>query len=215
MFQTVIFDLDGTLLDTMPDLMDAGNHVCQQMGWPQRSIEAYRVMVGIGMRNLLQELAPAGAQDPALDDAIAEYLAYYGTHNADKTLPYPGISALLNALQEKGIRMAICSNKSDEFSKKLAEHYFPGVFQVVRGRIDGFPGKPDPAGVKLVMEALGAEPSATLYVGDSSIDMATAHNSGIASCGVSWGFRGRQELEDAGAEYIVDTAEELLALILA
>ena len=215
MFQTVIFDLDGTLLDTMPDLMDAGNHVCQQRGWPKRGIDAYRIMVGIGMRNLLQELAPAGAEDPGLDDAIAEYLAYYGKHNTDKTLPYPGIPALLNALQGKGIRMAICSNKSDEFSKKLAEHYFPGVFRVVRGRIDGFPGKPDPAGVRLIMDELGAEVSSTLDVGDSTVDIRTAHNSGIASCGVSWGFRGRPELEDAGAEHIVDTAEELLALILA
>ena len=214
MFQTVIFDLDGTLLDTMPDLIAAGNHVCQQRGWPKRSIDAYRIMVGIGMRNLLQELAPAGAEDPGLDNAITEYLDYYGKHNADKTLPYPGIPTLLNALKEKGIRMAICSNKSDEFSKKLAEHYFPGVFQAVRGQIDGFPGKPDPACVRLIMDELGAVASATLYVGDSNVDIQTAHNSGIVSCGVSWGFRGRQELEDAGAEHIVDTAEELLALIL-
>lgn len=215
MFQTVIFDLDGTLLDTMPDLMDAGNHVCRQHGWPTCDIEAYRTMVGIGTRDLLQALAPNGAEDPGLDDAIAEYMDYYGKHNADKTIPYPGITALLNTLRENGIRMAICSNKSDAFTKKLAEHYFPGTFPVVRGRIDGFPGKPDPAGIHLIMSELGADKASTLYVGDSNIDIRTAHNSGLVSCGVSWGFRGRQELEEAGAQHIVDTAEELLALILA
>ena len=215
MFQTVIFDLDGTLLDTMPDLMDAGNHICRQHGWPQRDIEAYRIMVGIGMRNLLETLAPDGADDPGLDDAITEYLDYYGQHNADKTVPYPGIPALIDTLLQKGVRLAICSNKSDAFSKKLAEHYFPGAFQAVRGRIDGFPGKPDPCGVRLLMEQISAEAATTLYVGDSNIDIQTAQNSSLVSCGVSWGFRGRQELEEAGADHIVDTAEELLALILA
>ena len=113
------------------------------------------------------------------------------------------------------MKLAVYSNKGDRFCGELVEHYFPGVFHLIRGKVDGVPVKPDPIGLGLVMDALGAEQATTLYVGDSNVDMATARNGGLVSCGVAWGFRGRKELQEAGAVHLADTAEELLALILA
>jgi phosphoglycolate phosphatase len=214
MFQTVIFDLDGTVLNTLEDLAAAGNWICRRKGWPEHTVEGYRQLVGTGMRNLLRLLDPMGDSDPGLDDALAEYMDYYGQHCLEKTAPYPGIPALLAELKSRGIKLAVYSNKGDRFCGEIVEHFFPGVFDVIRGKVDGVPVKPDPAGLALVMNALGAETATTLYVGDSNVDMETAKNGNLVSCGVTWGFRGRQELEEAGAVHLADTAEELQALIL-
>ena len=214
MFQTVIFDLDGTILNTLEDLAAAGNWICRQKGWPEHTVEGYRQLVGTGMRNLLGLLDPMGHSDPGLDDALAEYMDYYGRHCLEKTAPYPGIPALLAELKRRGVKLAVYSNKGDRFCGEIVEHFFPGVFDVIRGKVDGVPVKPNPAGLALVMEALGAETATTLYVGDSNVDMETARNGGLVSCGVTWGFRGRKELQEAGAVHMTDTAEELLALIL-
>lgn len=214
MFQTVIFDLDGTILNTLEDLAAAGNWICRRKGWPEHTVEGYRQLVGTGMRNLLRLLDPMGDRDPGLDDALAEYMDYYGQHCLEKTAPYPGIPALLAELKSRGIKLAVYSNKGDRFCGEIVEHFFPGVFDVIRGKVDGVPVKPDPAGLALVMNALGAETATTLYVGDSNVDMETAKNGDLVSCGVTWGFRGRQELEEAGAVHLADTAEELQALIL-
>ena len=214
MFQTVIFDLDGTVLNTLEDLASAGNWICRRKGWPEHTVEGYRQLVGTGMRNLLRLLDPMGDSDPGLDDALAEYMDYYGQHCLEKTAPYPGIPALLAELKSRGIKLAVYSNKGDRFCGEIVEHFFPGVFDVIRGKVDGVPVKPDPAGLALVMNALGAETATTLYVGDSNVDMETAKNGNLVSCGVTWGFRGRQELEEAGAVHLADTAEELQALIL-
>ncbi len=214
MFQTVIFDLDGTILNTLEDLAAAGNWICRRKGWPEHTVEGYRQLVGTGMRNLLRLLDPMGDSDPGLDDALAEYMDYYGQHCLEKTSPYPGIPALLAELKSRGIKLAVYSNKGDRFCGEIVEHFFPGVFDVIRGKVDGVPVKPDPAGLALVMNALEAETATTLYVGDSNVDMETAKNGNLVSCGVTWGFRGRQELEEAGAVHLADTAEELQALIL-
>jgi phosphoglycolate phosphatase len=214
MFQTVIFDLDGTVLNTLEDLAAAGNWICRRKGWPEHTVEGYRQLVGTGMRNLLRLLDPMGDSDPGLDDALAEYMDYYGQHCLEKTAPYPGIPALLAELKSRGVKLAVYSNKGDRFCGEIVEHFFPGVFDVIRGKVDGVPVKPDPAGLALVMNALGAETATTLYVGDSNVDMETAKNGDLVSCGVTWGFRGRQELEEAGAVHLADTAEELQALIL-
>ena len=214
MFQTVIFDLDGTILNTLEDLAAAGNWICRKRGWPEHTVEGYRQLVGTGMRNLLRLLDPMGDSDPGLDDALAEYMDHYGQHCLEKTAPYPGIPALLAELKERGVKLAVYSNKGDRFCGEIVEHFFPGVFDVIRGKVDSVPVKPDPAGLALVMDALGAETATTLYVGDSNVDMETAKNGALVSCGVTWGFRGRRELEEAGAVHLADTAEELLALIL-
>ena len=215
MFQTVIFDLDGTILNTLEDLAAAGNWICRKHGWPEHTVEEYRQLVGTGMWNLLCLLSPMGEADPVLEEALTDYMEYYGQHCMEKTMPYPGIPQLLAELRSRGMKLAVYSNKGDRFCGELVEHYFPGVFHLIRGKVDGVPVKPDPIGLGLVMDALGAEQATTLYVGDSNVDMATARNGGLVSCGVTWGFRGQKELQEAGAVHLADTAEELLALILA
>lgn len=215
MYQTVIFDLDGTLLDTIDDLAGAGNWVCRENGWPEYSVAEFQAMVGHGIPNLVSKFSPAEAQSPErLAETLTQFSAYYGAHNMDKTAPYPGIPELLDRLRGAGIQLAVYSNKADAFSRRIVEHYFPGVFTLVRGKVDGVPVKPDPAGVHGVMRELGADPAKTLFVGDSSVDIRTGHNAGTDTCGVTWGFRSRESLIEAGADHLADTVEELAAVIM-
>ena len=216
MYQTVIFDLDGTLLDTLQDLADAGNWVCRRNGWPEHSVEEFKKMVGNGIPNLVRRFSPEDSRSSLLlASTIAQFSEYYGAHNLDSTRPYDGIPELLAKLGERGVTMAVYSNKADAFSREIVEHFFPGVFHLVRGQVQGVPVKPDPAGIHAVMDALGADPARTLFVGDSDVDVYTGHNGGLAVCGVTWGFRGREELEAAGADCLADTPAELGEKILA
>ena len=215
MYQTVLFDLDGTLLNTLADLAAAGNHVCRENGWPEFSAEQFQAMVGHGIRNLVTRFTPEDRQDPeTLDRAYRQFSAYYGAHSADRTVPYPGIPELLRRLQDAGAMLAICSNKADDFSRQLAEHYFPGRFALVRGKREGVPVKPDPTVVRQMLLELQADPAQALFVGDSSVDIQTGHNAGLPACGVTWGFRSRRSLADAGADYLADTPEALEQVIL-
>lgn len=215
MYQTVIFDLDGTLLNTLEDLADAGNWVCRRNGWPEHSLEEYRTMVGHGLSNLVQRFSPEGCRSPLLlVNTLAQFSQYYGAHNMDKTLPYPGMPELAGTLRDRGLQLAVYSNKADDFSRQIVEHFFPGVFALVRGKVRGVPVKPDPAGVRQVLAELGADPARTLFVGDSSVDVETAHNAVLPVCGVTWGFRSRESLETAGADFLADTPEQLAAVIL-
>ena len=215
MYRTVIFDLDGTLLNTIDDLADAGNWVCRRNGWPEHTVEEFKAMVGHGLRNLVTTFSPANSRSPLLVmSTLAQFSQYYGAHNMEKTAPYPGIWDLLNRLKEAGVTMAVYSNKADEFSQVIMNHYFPGLFTYVQGKIEGVPVKPDPTGLRMVMEKLQAKPEETLYVGDSDVDMETGRNGGLATCGVTWGFRTRETLIASGAGCLVDTAAELEAKIL-
>lgn len=215
MARTVIFDLDGTILNTIEDLAAAGNWVCRQNGWPEHSVDRFKSMVGHGIPNLVSQFIPDNRRSPLLmASALSQFTGYYGAHNTEKTTPYPGIPAMLERLRAGGVRMAVYSNKADEFSREIVAHYFPGTFHLVRGKVNSVPVKPDPTGVRQVLAELGASAAETLFVGDSSVDIQTAHNAGMRACGVTWGFRSRESLAEAGADFMADTAEELASVIL-
>ena len=201
MIKTILFDLDGTLLNTIDDLADAGNWVCAQHGWPTFSVEQFKHMVGNGIPKLVERFSPAEARTPEqLAATLAEFTARYDAHKEDKTAPYPGIPELVDALNAAGIQTAVFSNKADPLCGKIIEHYFgAGKFALVRGSRPNVPTKPDPTGVYALMADLGAKPETTLFVGDSDVDILTGHNAGLPAMGALWGFRGEAELTAAGA----------------
>ena len=216
MYKTVVFDLDGTLLNTLADLADAGNRVCAARGWPQHTVEEYKYFVGNGIPKLVERFSPPEARTPAvLADTLAAFQADYGAHLRDKTAPYPGMPALLARLKAAGVQLAVFSNKADPLARQVVADYFDAaLFDAVRGALPGVPTKPAPQGTLALMQAIGADPAATIYVGDSNVDVDTAHNAGLPCCGVLWGFRTRQELTDAGAEHLAADAEELWNVIV-
>ena len=163
----------------------------------------------------VSKFSPEGCQSPLiLMNTISQFSDYYGEHNMEATVPYEGVADLLGRLKAAGVQMAVYSNKADGFSREIVEHYLPGFFTLVRGKVDGVPVKPDPAGIHSIMNELNARPETTLFVGDSSVDIRTGHNAGLKACGVTWGFRPRSSLEEAGADRLADTLEELEAAIL-
>jgi phosphoglycolate phosphatase len=215
MFKSVIFDLDGTLLDTIDDLADAGNWVCARNGWPTFTREQFKHMVGNGIPKLVERFSPESARTPAqLAATLAQFNARYAAHKEDKTRPYPGIPELLTALGRAGVQTAVFSNKSDGLARAIIAHYFGASVQAARGSMAGVPCKPAPEGLYALMDALGADRGSTLYVGDSNVDVETAHNAGLPCCGVLWGFRGEAELTAAGADSLAADTAQLEALIL-
>ena len=214
MIKTILFDLDGTLLNTIDDLAGAGNHVCRLHGWPTHSVDEFKRMVGNGIPKLVERFAPEGTGAPVLEQALGEFMAWYGVHKADQTAPYPGMLQAVRRLKEAGVSIAVLSNKADEMAGPVVEGYYPQIFPLVQGALTGIPTKPDPTLLHRLMERMGASQENTLFVGDSNVDIQTAKNGGLTSCGVLWGFRSRQELEQEGADYLASTPEDLLTLIL-
>ena len=215
MIKTILFDLDGTLLNTIDDLADAGNWVCAQHGWPTFTVEQFKHMVGNGIPKLIERFSPESARTPdQLAATLAEFTARYDAHKEDKTAPYPGIPELLDALKAEGIQTAVFSNKADPLCGKIIEHYFgAGSFSIVRGNRPGVPTKPDPTGVYTLMKDLGADTSSTLFVGDSDVDILTGHNAGLPAMGALWGFRGRAELTAAGADALAAVPADILDFV--
>lgn len=211
----IIFDLDGTLLDTLEDLADACNWVCGQHGWPVHPLDSYKRFVGNGAAKLLERATPPQAHtEPLRSQVMEEFALRYDAHKQDKTRPYAGMPQVLEQLSAAGVTMAVLTNKPNWAAQDVVEHYYPGMFHFVQGALPGVPVKPDPALLCQLMERMGAQPETTLFVGDSNVDIQTAKNSGLASCGVLWGFRTRQELEQEGADHLVSRSEQLLEWIL-
>ena len=215
MIRTVLFDLDGTLLNTIDDLADAGNWVCRQNGWDTFTVEQFKHMVGNGIPKLVERFSPEQARTPGqLEATLAQFTARYDAHKEDKTAPYPGIPELLDKLTAAGIQCAVFSNKADPLCGKIIQHYFgSGPFAAVRGSRPGVPTKPDPTGLYQLMDQIGAGPAATLFVGDSDVDILTGHNAGLPAMGALWGFRGRAELTAAGADALAAVPEDIFAYI--
>lgn len=214
MKKLVIFDLDGTLLDTIADLAAAANHALQKAGFPVYDTETIRTFVGNGISKLLERALPEGARTAENVERLrTDFVPYYDAHNAEQSKPYPGVAALLLRLQERGMMLAVASNKYQAATEKLVAHYFPAIrFVKVMGQREGVPVKPAPTIVFDIMEAAGVGKEDVLYVGDSGVDMQTAHNAGVDAVAVSWGFRPRTELEAFRPLAIIDRAEELADL---
>ena len=215
MKQLAIFDLDGTLLDTVADLANATNQALQQCGYPTHPVEAYYQFVGNGINKLFARALPA---EHSTEDNVmrirALFVPYYNEHNADCSRPYPGVVALLRTLQERGVQLAVASNKYHEATLKLVRHFFPEVhFAAIYGQREGVAIKPAPDIVFDILRDTGIAKEKTLYVGDSGVDMLTASNAGVESVGVAWGFRSVEELCEHGAMHIVHTANEIEEII--
>lgn len=207
----VIFDLDGTLLNTIGDLAEAANHMLAQRGLPLHDYPTYCTFVGNGIMRLVERALPEALRTVEyVASARRDFLDYYIQHIDLKSVPYAGIPELLAALQQQGIRLAVASNKFQAGTEKLIRSFFPDIhFEVVFGQRPDVPLKPDPAVVEEILALTGVARSEVLYVGDSGVDMQTAHAAGLRAVGVTWGFRQRKELLQAHADRLVDTAEEL------
>ena len=214
-FSHVIFDLDGTILNTIEDLARACNHVCEQHGWPTFSIDSYRYKVGNGMLKLVERFMPAeyAGDERMFSQAFAEFRSYYDEHKEDHTAPYPGISTMLDALREEGVTLAVLTNKDHAAAAPLVQRYFGDRFSLVQGCTAAFPPKPAAPVTLHVLAQLGIKPSNVLYVGDSNVDVQTGHNAGLAVAGVTWGFRGRAELEAEGADFIAEQPEDIVNIV--
>ena len=211
-----IFDLDGTLLDTVADLANATNQALAQCGYPTHPTDAYYQFVGNGINKLFFRALPEEARTEENVMRIRSlFVPYYNEHNADDSRPYPGVSELLRTLQAQGVQIAVASNKYQQATAKLVHHFFPNIhFAAVYGQREGVAIKPDPAIVADILSDTGISRADTIYRGDSGVDMQTARNAEVESIGVSWGFRSVEELIDNGAEHIVHHAGEIAALIL-
>ena len=210
MDRLVIFDLDGTLLNTIADLGNAANHTLAELGLPQHTLDEYRLMVGNGMRKLIMRALPddKASDDAFVDSTLARFLEYYAEHIDVYTTPYPGIPELISDLSTGGYKLAVASNKIQAGAERLIAKFFPDIpFVAVMGNSPKYPLKPDAAVVEYIMDKAGTDRAHTIMVGDSGTDIQTARNAGIPIIAVSWGFRPRHEL--TAADFIADSAEQL------
>ena len=206
-YKAVLFDMDGTLLDTLDDLRDGVNLMLARRGYPLRTMEEIRAFVGNGARQLIRLAIPQGTDAETVESVLTDYQQWYKENYCIKTCPYDGVEKILAALSAEGVPMAVVTNKPDATARQLAEKFFPDL--PAFGQKDEIPKKPAPDMVHNALRELGVTVQDAVYVGDSEVDVATARNAGLPLIAVSWGFRTREQLRAAGAEMIVDTAEEL------
>lgn len=213
-YRLVIFDLDGTLLNTLDDLYNSVAFALSENGLAPRTKAEVRQFLGNGMKNLIHRSVPDGTDPETELAAYRAFRAHYKVHCTDLTAPYPGIPEALSRIKEAGIHVAVLSNKADPEAVRLCNLYVPGLFDSAAGEREGIPRKPSPEGVLTLMKGAGASPGETLYVGDSEVDIETAKNAGVSCLSVNWGFRDTEQLFASGASKVVSTAEEMADAIL-
>lgn len=214
MYNTVIFDLDGTLLNTLEDLTDSVNYAMEAFGYPVKTIEQVRKAVGNGIAKLIYRCVPEGTPEADTEHCIEKFREYYVQHMQDKTGPYDGILPMLARLKEAGMKMAIVSNKFDAGVKELRDEFFADYIEVAIGESPDVKAKPAPDCVFKALSELGAKAEEAIYVGDSDVDVYTAKNAGLFCVGVTWGFRDRELLQEKGANHIIDSPDALIEFLL-
>jgi len=214
MKKLIVFDLDGTLINSLEDLADSANHVLIQHGFPTHPVDAYRYFVGDGVRKLIERILPAEERNDAqIEQCRQEFVAYYKIHMEDKTSVYEGITDLLKTLKARGLKIAVATNKVHVAVEPLMAKYFPGIqFDSLIGQREGIPVKPAPQIMYDILKETGCEPSEALHVGDTATDMQLAHNAGVTPVGVLWGYRPLEELQEAGAKHIIQHPADLLEI---
>ena len=217
MKKLVIFDLDGTLINSIEDLGQAANYALSKNGFPTHSLASYPFFVGNGVRNLIRKALPEeNRNDTTIDSLLKDFKEYYDDHNVDSTKPYDGIMELLKQLQEQGVKLAVASNKYQKATEKIVSQLFPDIkFVSVQGQQDGVNVKPDPSIVFNILGVALVPKAEVLYVGDSGVDMETARRACVDSVGVTWGFRSEKELNEYHADRIVHRASDIFDIVMA
>ncbi len=213
MIKTIIFDLDGTLLDTLADIVTSVNTVLAKYGFETHEYDSYKNFIGNGARVLIEKACASKDKD-MIDVVLADFLTYYNEHSTDRTAPYEGVMEMLEACQDKEIPISILSNKPHMSTVQAVNHYFSNItFFAVEGQSEGVPIKPDPTKVLRILKELGVAPEDALFVGDSNVDIMTGQNANMRTIGCCYGFRGRKELEEAESDHLVESPMEILSYL--
>ncbi len=213
MIDTIIFDLDGTLLNTLEDLKDSTNFALKKFQYPERTLEEVRNFVGNGVQKLIERAIPKGIENKDFAECLAVFKTHYAQNMYNKTAPYIGIREMLTELKHSGIKTAVVSNKFDLAVKELCKKYFGNLIEIAIGESENVRKKPAPDSVLRAIQELNSKKDVCLYVGDSDVDVQTAKNTGIDCIGVTWGFRDRELLKKEGAKYIIDKPLEIIEII--
>ena len=217
-YSLVIFDMDGTILNTLDDMTDSLNVILEKYKLPLHTLDEVRFMVGNGIPKLIERAIPQGRENPEFDKILADFIAYYEEHCAIKTAPYAGIPECIKKLRDAGMKIAVNTNKVEPAAIALCDDYFPGLFDIISGSRPGMPPKPAPDGIYEILSRAGmdgkSEGQKAVFIGDSDVDMQTGMNAGLDVIGVDWGFRGKEFLKEHGAEVIMMNAEELGAYLV-
>lgn len=213
MYKAVIFDLDGTLLNTLDDLGDSGNVILEQLGFPTHGIEEYKYFVGNGIPKLVERMLPAGTDEATVKKALGLFQAHYAGNMKNKTAPYDGMIALLDKLKAAGLKIAVVTNKQHDLAVEVVHDYFGDRFDEICGAREDLPKKPAPDGTLELVKTFGFDKSEIMYIGDSNVDMMTAQNAGLEKIGVLWGFRTENELRECGATNLAHKADDIAQII--
>lgn len=209
-YTTYIFDLDGTLLDTLLDLANAVNFAMRSKGYPERTTGEVRSFIGNGIKVLIKRAVPDGTSSGDYAEALEIFTKYYLEHIADNTKPYDGMIDVVKTLKSNNCKVAVLSNKAHFAAQAVVKDFFGDIFDIVVGKMDEFPSKPEPDSLFYTIKNLGVEAEECVYIGDSDVDVLTAHNAGLPCIGVTWGNRDEDILVSSGAEYIANTPKEIL-----